>query len=114
MAVVLEMEGIVQVFPLRGIPRVKPGDDLLQLLKRSLEESGVTLQEFTEILIRQGFVHAINMDGGGSVTQIVDGLVLSQFTDPGELDLRFRQGRNISSMFCYDEVPDNKDEAVQN
>ena len=56
MAVVLEMEGIVQVFPLRGIPRVKPGDDLLLMLTRSLDESGVTLQDSDVVVITQKVV----------------------------------------------------------
>jgi len=52
----LKMEGMVQVFPLRGIPRVKPGDDLLKLLKRSLDESGIVLEDADVVVITQKVV----------------------------------------------------------
>jgi coenzyme F420-0:L-glutamate ligase/coenzyme F420-1:gamma-L-glutamate ligase len=56
MAPMLEMDGLVQIFPLRGIPRVKPGDNLFVLLRRSLDESGIALQDTDVVVVTQKVV----------------------------------------------------------
>jgi coenzyme F420-0:L-glutamate ligase/coenzyme F420-1:gamma-L-glutamate ligase len=56
MGLMLEMEGVVQVFPLRGIPRIKPGDDLLQHLIRSLDDGGIVLQDSDVMVVTQKVV----------------------------------------------------------
>ncbi len=52
----LEMDGAVTVLPLRGIPRVKPGDNLVRLLIRSFQDSGVELQDSDVVVITQKVV----------------------------------------------------------
>lgn len=56
MGLMFEMDGMVQVFPLRGIPRVKPGDDLLGYLARSIEAGGIVLQDSDVVVITQKVV----------------------------------------------------------
>jgi coenzyme F420-0:L-glutamate ligase/coenzyme F420-1:gamma-L-glutamate ligase len=56
MALVLEMDGAVQVIPLKGIPRVKPGDRLAAHLLRSIEASGVALQPSDVVVVTQKVV----------------------------------------------------------
>lgn len=50
------MDGTVRVFPLRGFPRVRPGDDLVQLVMRSLGESGINLRDLDVVVITQKIV----------------------------------------------------------
>jgi hypothetical protein len=40
-----------------------------------------TLHEFAEILLDYGFVQAINLDGGGSATYVVDGVLANYPSD---------------------------------
>jgi coenzyme F420-0:L-glutamate ligase/coenzyme F420-1:gamma-L-glutamate ligase len=56
MGLMFEMNGTVQVFPLRGIPRVKPGDDLLGYITRSLEAGGIVLQDSDVVVVTQKVV----------------------------------------------------------
>ncbi|MCS5710849.1 phosphodiester glycosidase family protein [Candidatus Berkiella aquae] len=39
---------------------------------------GLTLRELTDILLKQGCVDAINLDGGGSSTLVIDGKIINQ------------------------------------
>ena len=41
----------------------------------------VDLHEFAEILLDYGFVQAINLDGGGSATYVVDGVLANYPSD---------------------------------
>ena len=40
-----------------------------------------TLHEFAEILLDYGFIQAINLDGGGSATYVVDGVLANYPSD---------------------------------
>ncbi|MGA2666217.1 MAG: coenzyme F420-0:L-glutamate ligase [Nitrososphaerales archaeon] len=46
----------MQIFPVRGIPRVKPGDDLVRLLEAALRESGITLEDSDIVVVTQKVV----------------------------------------------------------
>ena len=44
---------------------------------------GMTLRQFAELLARLGAWRALNLDGGGSTTMVVDGAVVNRPSDPG-------------------------------
>jgi len=50
------MDGMVQIFPLRGIPRVQPGDRLVGHLLRSMEESRIDAKESDIVVVTQKIV----------------------------------------------------------
>jgi coenzyme F420-0:L-glutamate ligase/coenzyme F420-1:gamma-L-glutamate ligase len=50
------MDGIVQIFPLRGIPRVQPGDRLVDHILHSLQGSGTTLEDSDVVVVTQKVV----------------------------------------------------------
>lgn len=50
------MDGAVQIFPLQGIPRVKPGDRLVGLLLDSAKKSGVVLEDSDVVVVTQKIV----------------------------------------------------------
>jgi coenzyme F420-0:L-glutamate ligase/coenzyme F420-1:gamma-L-glutamate ligase len=52
----LEMEGAVQIFPLRGIPRVKPGDKLVSYLLQSLEANEIAVEDADVLVVTQKIV----------------------------------------------------------
>jgi N-acetylglucosamine-1-phosphodiester alpha-N-acetylglucosaminidase len=41
----------------------------------------MTLYEFADILLDYGFVNAVNLDGGGSSTYVVNGMLVNYPTD---------------------------------
>jgi exopolysaccharide biosynthesis protein len=45
---------------------------------------GMSLREFAELFVRLGAQAAINLDGGGSTTMVLDGTVVNRFSDPQE------------------------------
>lgn len=51
---------------------------------RSQANTGMTLHEVAELLIRLGAHEAINLDGGGSATMVVGGRVVNELSDGGE------------------------------
>ncbi len=50
------MDGSVQIFPLRDMPRVKPGDRLPALILESASRSGVSLQDSDIVVVTQKVV----------------------------------------------------------
>jgi coenzyme F420-0:L-glutamate ligase/coenzyme F420-1:gamma-L-glutamate ligase len=56
LALRLKMEGIVQVLPLRGIPRVKAGDDLVHHIMKSIKDERLALQDSDVIVVTQKVV----------------------------------------------------------
>ena len=45
---------------------------------------GMTLREFAELFVALGAQSAINLDGGGSTTMVLDGTVVNRVSDPQE------------------------------
>ncbi|XP_013412616.1 uncharacterized protein LOC106175252 [Lingula anatina] len=69
---------------------------IVQIDGRTLHR-GATLWEFAEFLIRLGMVNAINLDGGGSTTTVINGTVANYPTDRcGE----FTCARKVSTAVC--------------
>jgi coenzyme F420-0:L-glutamate ligase/coenzyme F420-1:gamma-L-glutamate ligase len=50
------MDGAVQIIPIRGIPRIQPGDRLARQLLERMEASGITPQESDVIVVTQKVV----------------------------------------------------------
>lgn len=79
-----EKESISMVFFLARHPRTAVGareDGTLLLVtvdgRRPGESVGMSLPELTDLMLELGCVSAINLDGGGSTTMVVDGKVVN-------------------------------------
>ncbi|XP_077991683.1 N-acetylglucosamine-1-phosphodiester alpha-N-acetylglucosaminidase-like [Glandiceps talaboti] len=69
---------------------------------------GVSLWEFATFLQKLGVVNAINLDGGGSSTTVVNETVVGYTTDYCQPGSVFRCARKVSTMLC---VYDDEEEA---
>ena len=45
---------------------------------------GMSLRELAELFVRLGARSAINLDGGGSTTMVIDGTIVNRVSDPQE------------------------------
>ncbi|CAN9513891.1 unnamed protein product [Ophioblennius macclurei] len=61
---------------------------------------GMTLWEVAEYLKNYGVINAINLDGGGSSTYVVNGSLASYPSDHCKPDNRWRCDRNVSTVLC--------------
>ncbi|XP_023146865.2 N-acetylglucosamine-1-phosphodiester alpha-N-acetylglucosaminidase isoform X1 [Amphiprion ocellaris] len=61
---------------------------------------GMSLWEMAEFLKKYGVINAINLDGGGSSTFVVNGSLASYPSDHCKPDNRWRCGRNVSTILC--------------
>jgi len=59
--------------------------------------SGLTLSQLAHLLVSKGALHAINLDGGGSSTTVIDGVVQNW---PDCLELGFSCERPVTSVIC--------------
>jgi len=80
-----EKESISKVFFLARHPRTALGaraDGTLLLVtvdgRRPDESVGMSLPELTDLMLELGSVSAINLDGGGSTTMVIDGRVVNR------------------------------------
>ncbi|XP_041843799.1 N-acetylglucosamine-1-phosphodiester alpha-N-acetylglucosaminidase isoform X2 [Melanotaenia boesemani] len=64
---------------------------------------GMTLWQMAEFLKKYGVINAINLDGGGSSTYVINGSLASYPSDHCKPDDRWRCGRNVSSILCIHE-----------
>jgi len=60
-------------------------------------ERGLTLAQLANLLIKQGVVHAINLDGGGSSATAVNGSVVNR---PDCLEVGLHCQRPVTSVLC--------------
>ncbi|XP_053936163.1 N-acetylglucosamine-1-phosphodiester alpha-N-acetylglucosaminidase isoform X2 [Cuculus canorus] len=67
------------------------------------ESRGVTLWEMAEFLKQQGIVNAINLDGGGSATLVLNGTLASYPSEHCSFDNMWRCPRSISTILCVHE-----------
>jgi len=68
--------------PRTAIARLKDGRVLLLVVDgRSTESRGATLAELATMLVKLGAEEAVNLDGGGSSTMVVDGQVINRPSD---------------------------------
>ncbi|XP_060905488.1 N-acetylglucosamine-1-phosphodiester alpha-N-acetylglucosaminidase-like [Labrus mixtus] len=61
---------------------------------------GMSLWEVADTLKQYGIINAINLDGGGSSTYVVDGRLASYPSDHCIPDGRWRCGRRVSTILC--------------
>ncbi|XP_043835567.1 N-acetylglucosamine-1-phosphodiester alpha-N-acetylglucosaminidase isoform X2 [Dromiciops gliroides] len=67
------------------------------------EQRGINLWEMAEFLKKQGVVNAINLDGGGSATFVVNGTLANYPSDHCKDDSMWRCPRRISTVVCVHE-----------
>ncbi|KFQ00871.1 N-acetylglucosamine-1-phosphodiester alpha-N-acetylglucosaminidase, partial [Haliaeetus albicilla] len=67
------------------------------------ESRGVNLWEMAEFLKHQGIVNAINLDGGGSATLVLNGTLASYPSEHCSFDNTWRCPRSISTIMCIHE-----------
>ncbi|XP_055083994.1 N-acetylglucosamine-1-phosphodiester alpha-N-acetylglucosaminidase-like isoform X2 [Periophthalmus magnuspinnatus] len=61
---------------------------------------GMSLWEVADFLKQNGVINAINLDGGGSSSYILNGTLASYPPDPCVADSRWRCGRPVSTVLC--------------
>ncbi|XP_003790897.1 N-acetylglucosamine-1-phosphodiester alpha-N-acetylglucosaminidase [Otolemur garnettii] len=66
------------------------------------EQRGINLWEMAEFLLKQGVVNAINLDGGGSATFVLNGTLASYPSDHCQ-DNMWRCPRSVSTVVCVHE-----------
>jgi len=67
---------------------------------------GMTLYEFTELLLSFGVVNAINLDGGGSATLVVNGTVVNYPSDTRQINnISYGIARKVSTIICVRDIP---------
>ncbi|KAM6155915.1 LOW QUALITY PROTEIN: N-acetylglucosamine-1-phosphodiester alpha-N-acetylglucosaminidase [Rhynchocyon petersi] len=66
------------------------------------EQRGINLWEMAEFLLQQGVVNAINLDGGGSATFVLNGTLASYPSDHCK-DNMWRCPRRVSTVVCVHE-----------
>jgi len=100
-----EAESISKVFFLARHPRtavgVKSDGTLLFVTvdgRRPNESVGMSLPELTDLMLELGCVSAINLDGGGSTTMVVEGRVVNH---PSGLAAR----RNADAILLFPRMP---------
>ncbi|XP_074014864.1 N-acetylglucosamine-1-phosphodiester alpha-N-acetylglucosaminidase [Numenius arquata] len=67
------------------------------------ESRGVNLWEMAEFLKKQGIINAINLDGGGSATLVLNGTLASYPSEHCSFDSMWRCPRRISTVLCVHE-----------
>jgi hypothetical protein len=100
-----QVESISRVFCLARHPRTAVGvraDGTLLFVtvdgRRPEESVGMSLPELTELMLELGAVSAINLDGGGSTTMVIDGKVVNR---PSGGEAR----RNADAILLYPKQP---------
>ncbi|XP_072798364.1 N-acetylglucosamine-1-phosphodiester alpha-N-acetylglucosaminidase isoform X2 [Vicugna pacos] len=66
------------------------------------EQRGINLWEMAEFLLKQDVVNAINLDGGGSATFVLNGILASYPSDHCQ-DNMWRCPRRVSTVVCLHE-----------
>ncbi|XP_064009233.1 N-acetylglucosamine-1-phosphodiester alpha-N-acetylglucosaminidase isoform X2 [Pogoniulus pusillus] len=69
------------------------------------ESRGVNLWEMADFLRQQGIVNAINLDGGGSATLVLNGTLASYPSEHCPSDSMWRCPRRISTVLCVHQPP---------
>ncbi|XP_072249836.1 N-acetylglucosamine-1-phosphodiester alpha-N-acetylglucosaminidase isoform X1 [Leuresthes tenuis] len=79
------------------------GKLLLFQIDGQTEVRGMNLWEMAKFLKENGVINAINLDGGGSSTYVVNGSLASYPSDHCKADNRWRCGRAVSTILCIHE-----------
>lgn len=99
------METFVNVMSARtAIGHDSAGRLVMAQVEGQTGKRGATLHEFANLLIEHDVVNAINMDGGGSNTLIMDGVLINYPSDhcPGQPE--YRCSREVSTVLCVHDV----------
>nr|XP_021385373.1 N-acetylglucosamine-1-phosphodiester alpha-N-acetylglucosaminidase [Lonchura striata domestica] len=67
------------------------------------ESRGVNLWEMAEFLKQQGVINAINLDGGGSATLVLNGTLANYPSEHCSFDGMWRCPRSVSTVVCVHE-----------
>ncbi|NWI89139.1 NAGPA acetylglucosaminidase, partial [Pitta sordida] len=67
------------------------------------ESRGVSLWEMAEFLRQQGVINAINLDGGGSATLVLNGTLANYPSEHCPFDSMWRCPRSVSTVVCVHE-----------
>ncbi|XP_070822896.1 N-acetylglucosamine-1-phosphodiester alpha-N-acetylglucosaminidase-like [Chaetodon trifascialis] len=76
------------------------GNLILFHVEGRTEKRGMNLWEVAEFLKKNGVINAINLDGGGSSTLVINGSLASYPTDLCKPDSRWRCARPVSTILC--------------
>jgi exopolysaccharide biosynthesis protein len=100
-----EKESISKVFFLARHPRTAAGlraDGTLLFVtvdgRRPEESVGMSLPELTDLMLALGCVSAVNLDGGGSTTMVINGKVVNQPSGASER-------RNADAILLFPKQP---------
>ncbi|XP_072838621.2 N-acetylglucosamine-1-phosphodiester alpha-N-acetylglucosaminidase [Pogona vitticeps] len=78
----------------------KQGRLVLAHMDGQTESRGVNLWEMAEFLKKQDVVNAINLDGGGSATLVLNGTLASYPSDHCAFNAMWRCPRSVSTILC--------------
>jgi len=68
-------------------------------------QRGVTLYEFAKLLLSFGIINAINLDGGGSSTLVVNGTVVNYPSNTRQIsNISFGVAGNVSTIICIHDI----------
>ncbi|XP_002730653.1 N-acetylglucosamine-1-phosphodiester alpha-N-acetylglucosaminidase-like [Saccoglossus kowalevskii] len=100
-----EMDYFVDVLSARAaVGHDKEGRLIMVQVDGKTGDHGISLWDFADFLLELGLVNAINLDGGGSATTVVNETVTGYPTDYCYEDSIFRCARELSTILCvYDD-----------
>lgn len=79
------------------------GHILMAQLDGKTNQNGGNLREFASLLKDLGFVNAINLDGGGSATSVINGTVVNYPSDTCD-DNQWNCAREVSTILCVHKI----------
>jgi len=69
-------------------------------------QRGISLYEFVDLLLSFGVVNAINLDGGGSSTLVVNGTVINYPSDTRQINnISYGVEHQVSTILCIHDIP---------
>ena len=78
----------------------REGNLILVQIDGQTSARGLSLFDFSRLLIEMGLVNAINLDGGGSASLYINNTLANYPSDHCEKDARWRCSRYVSSAIC--------------
>jgi len=100
------LQGFIDVFSSRtAVGHDRLGRLIIVQIDGKTWKRGITLYEFTELLLSFGVVNAINLDGGGSSTLVVNGTVVNYPSDIKNMDnISYGIARKVSTIICIHDI----------
>jgi N-acetylglucosamine-1-phosphodiester alpha-N-acetylglucosaminidase len=83
---------------------------------RTNDQRGISLSSMADLMIRFGATNAVNLDGGGSATAVLENTCVNMPTDPctsSDPNFEFHCERPVSSLVCIEDpqIPSNPTES---